>query len=62
MGTYSIKKRGSLSETALLTDISFLFRHQIPMTFHQIGPRPRKQSMKRIEQMKPTFHHSGCVM
>ena len=57
------RKRGLLSEAAFLLSEPCLYRcHQMPMTFHQTGPRPRKQIMKRIEQMKPTFHHSGCVM
>ena len=38
------------------------FTHHSPMTFHHIEPMPRKQIRNRMEQMKPTFHHSGWVM
>ena len=33
-----------------------------PTIFHHIGPMPRKQIRNRIEQTKPTFHHSGWVI
>ena len=35
--------------------------YQRPTIFHHIGPIPRKQIRNRIEQTKPTFHHSGWV-
>ena len=36
--------------------------YQRPTIFHHIGPMPRKQIRNRIEQTKPTFHHSGWVI
>lgn len=36
--------------------------YQRPTIFHHIGPMPRKQIRNRMEQTKPTFHHSGWVI